>query len=149
MGGSSSRAGPLKVSLLFHYFNRKLVNDPSSSSYLEENREKIPSSRPSFTTSSNRTALSQLAHRNNIRESLHSPFERPHPKDRGMKKRGVVGRINSKHDERERGFSAVFSDGSRDWVTGCVPTPLRSFFRGGTSPLFNKSNTSIDPPQSS
>lgn len=89
----------------------------------------------------------QLAHRNNIRESLHSPFERPHPKDRGMKKRGVVGRINSKHDERER--ERVFSGGSRDWVTGCVPTPLRSFFRGGTSPLFNKSNTSIDPPQSS
>lgn len=89
----------------------------------------------------------QLAHRNNIRESLHSPFERPHPKDRGMKKRGVVGRINSKHDERER--ERVFSGGSRDWVTGCVPTPLRSFFRGGTSPLFNKSNTCIDPLQSS
>lgn len=46
-----------------------------------------------------------------------------------MKKRGVVGRINSKHGDRER--ERVFSRFQR-WVTGLGyrvrATPLRSFF---------------------
>lgn len=76
-----------------------------------------------------RLRRARLSRRNNIPESLHSPFETPHPKDRGMKKRGVVGRINSKHGGRER--ERVFSRFQR-WVTGLGyrvrATPLRSFF---------------------
>lgn len=65
-----------------------------------------------------------------------------------MKKRGVVGRINSKHGGRKRERERVFSGGSRDWVT--VTTPLRSFFstRRHFSLLFltNLIHTSSSPP---
>lgn len=48
-----------------------------------------------------------------------------------MKKRGVVGRINSKHGGRERereGFQPFSAVGHGTGLPGACDTPLRSFF---------------------
>lgn len=74
-----------------------------------------------------------------IFESLRSPFERPHPKDRGMKKRGVVGRINSKH-ERVSAFSTV---GHGTGLPGAYVHPRICSFFSPSLPLSLSSRTSL------